>query len=57
MAYDEEEGGLASRGRDDETQAYLIEFFRQEAQKPNFAEVFNALSPEEQEKLRSMSGG
>lgn len=41
--------------RDDETQRILLEFFRQEAQKPGFAEVFNALNQEEQEKLRSLS--
>lgn len=46
----------ASRGRDDETQAYLLDFFRQQATKPEFGEVFNSLSAEEQEKLRSMSG-
>lgn len=41
--------------RDDETQNYLLEFFRKEAQKPEFAEVFNSLTHEEQEKLRSLS--
>nr|POE72431.1 importin subunit beta-5 [Quercus suber] len=46
-----------SRGRDDETQQYLVEFFRQQAQKAEFGEIFNALSPAEQEKLRSMDGG
>ena len=44
-----------ARQRDDETQQYVIEFFRKEAQKPEFAEVFNALNAEEQEKLRSLS--
>lgn len=46
-----------SRGRDDETQQYLLDFFRQQAQKPEFGEIFNTLSPAEQEKLRSMDGG
>ena len=44
-----------ARQRDDETQAYLIQFFREIADKPGFGDVFNALSPQEQEKLRTMS--
>ncbi|KAI9667509.1 MAG: hypothetical protein M1821_000325 [Bathelium mastoideum] len=44
-----------ARQRDDETQAYLIQFFREIAEKPGFADVFNVLSPQEQEKLRTMS--
>jgi hypothetical protein len=55
MAYAEDDGPSFSRGRDDATQAYLLQFFGREAQKPGFAEVFNALTPEEQEKLRSMN--
>lgn len=43
-----------ARERDDETQKYLLEFFRKEAQKSEFAEVFNSLNHEEQEKLRSL---
>ncbi|KAK3707475.1 hypothetical protein LTR37_012117 [Vermiconidia calcicola] len=54
MAYAAEDGPTADRGRDDETQASLLNFFRQTAQKPGFADVFNALTPEEQEKLRSL---
>ncbi|EME40949.1 hypothetical protein DOTSEDRAFT_74489 [Dothistroma septosporum NZE10] len=54
MAYGAEDSAAFSRGRDDETQAYLLDFFRQQAQKPEFVEVFNALKPEEQEKLRTM---
>lgn len=45
-----------ARQRDDETQKFLLEFFRKEAQKPEFAQVFNSLTQEEQEKLRSLSG-
>lgn len=48
-----EERPYAGRQRDDETQAYLIQFFHDAATKPGFAEVFSALSSEEQEKLRS----
>ena len=55
MAMAEEDSPAAARGRDDETQAYLLGFFRQAAQKPGFTDVFNALTQEEQEKLRSMS--
>jgi len=44
------------RGRgDDETQTYLLDFFRRQAERPGFAEVFQALTPREQEKLRNMS--
>lgn len=50
----DDEDGFA-RGRDDETQAYLLEFFRRAAQKPGFGEVFNSLTADEQEKLRSFS--
>jgi hypothetical protein len=55
MSFGAEDGVGSSRGRDDETQAFLLDFFRQAAQKPGFTEVFNALTSEEQEKLRSMS--
>ena len=55
MALGAEEDSAFSRGRDDETQAYLLDFFRQAAQKPGFADVFNSLTQEEQDKLRNMS--
>jgi importin-9 len=51
QAYGEE--GPGPRVRDDETQAYLMNFFRQASQKPGFDDMFNALLPEEQAKLRS----
>ncbi|KAL9096939.1 MAG: hypothetical protein Q9165_000903 [Trypethelium subeluteriae] len=54
MAY-ADEPQTPARQRDDETQAYLIQFFREVAETPGFGDVFNALSTEEQEKLRSMS--
>jgi hypothetical protein len=47
-----EETPYASRQRDDETQAYLMDFFRQASQKPEFSELFSALTEEEQAKLR-----
>ncbi len=43
------------RQRDDETQAYLVQFFREAAAKPGFDGVFNALSGDEQDKLRSLA--
>lgn len=55
MALGAEDGPGMSRSRDDETQAYLIEFFQRAAQSPGFNDVFNALTPAEQEKLRTMS--
>ena len=56
MAYGEGTGNSSfSRGRDDETQAYLLGWFREAAGRPGFADVFNSLSPTEQEKLREMS--
>lgn len=55
MALGADDSSNMARGRDDETQAYLINFFRQAAQKPGFADVFNSLTQEEQEKLRNMS--
>lgn len=55
MAFGAEDGPAATRGRDDETQQYLLGFFRQKAQDPGFGDVFNSLTAEEQEKLRSMS--
>lgn len=73
MSYGAEDNNVGSRGRDDETQTYLLSFFRQASQKPGFMETvsalsdgladsllttlsqFNSLTPEEQEKLRTMS--
>lgn len=54
MAYAGEDGG-SGRQRDDETQAFLMEFFRGIAGDAAFREVFAGLSPEEQERLRGMS--
>lgn len=54
MAYGADDG-FGGRQRDDETQAYLTNFFHEAAQKPGFNEMFAALTPQEQEKLRSMS--
>lgn len=43
------------RQRDDETQRFLLEFFRQEAEKAEFGQMFAQLNDGEQEKLRSLS--
>ncbi|OGE47532.1 hypothetical protein PENARI_c042G01085 [Penicillium arizonense] len=52
------EGGSESvfgvRKRDDETQGFLAEFFRQASTQPGFQEVYAALTPDEQVKLQSL---
>lgn len=55
MSYAEDGSNTFSRGRDDETQTYLLQWFHGAAEKPGFAEVFQSLTPQEQEKLRNMS--
>ncbi|KAF2761809.1 ARM repeat-containing protein [Pseudovirgaria hyperparasitica] len=52
MGYDTD---AATRGKDDETQTYLLQFFQGASTKPGFDDLFNALTPEEQQKLRAMS--
>ncbi len=44
-------GVYNARQRDDETQAFLIDFFRNAAASPGFAEIYHSLTPEEQQKL------
>lgn len=48
------EGSFAIRKRDDETQALLLQFFQEASTKPGFQELFAALTPAEQNKLRSL---
>jgi importin-9 len=56
MSLAENDGvGFGNRQRDDETQAYLVQFFQEASQRPGFQRMFDALTPEEQEKLRTMS--
>jgi importin-9 len=51
----EEPGAFAPRERDDETQAYLSQFFRDAAQNnQSFGDHFNQLTSEEQSKLHSL---
>ena len=55
MAFDEDENSPTnSRMRDDETADYLAGWFRAEAQKPGFADLYNALNDEEREKLQKL---
>ena len=53
--YYAEASGAAARQPDDETQAYLLQFFHEAAAKPGFDDIFNALSLDQQQKLRAMS--
>jgi importin-9 len=55
MSYAADDGASSSRGRDDDTEAYLLNWFQQTSQKPGFGDMFNALTEEEQEKLRNMN--
>jgi hypothetical protein len=52
------EGGSESvfgvRRRDDETQGFLTDFFRQASTQPGFQELYAALTPDEQAKLQSL---
>ncbi|KAH2937848.1 hypothetical protein KXW73_009108 [Aspergillus fumigatus] len=56
MAFGEggSEGVFGVRKRDDETQAFLLDFFHNASSKPGFDQLFAALTPDEQEKLRSL---
>lgn len=54
FAAEDADGSLATRQRDDETQAFLIDFFRDAASKPGFQEVFASLTPAEQERMQSL---
>lgn len=52
------EGGSESvfgvRRRDDETQGFLTDFFRQASTQPGFQELYASLTPDEQAKLQSL---
>lgn len=49
------EGVFGVRQRDDETQAFLSEFFREASTQPAFQEIFASLTADEQSKLQSLS--
>lgn len=48
------EGMFAVRKRDDETQAFLLDFFRHASNKADFQQVYAGLTASEQEKLQSL---
>ncbi|EMD61712.1 hypothetical protein COCSADRAFT_234694 [Bipolaris sorokiniana ND90Pr] len=52
MAFAAEEPGSGGRQRDDETQSFLVEFFKRAATSPGFAEEFNQLNEDERQRLR-----
>lgn len=52
MAYAADDGPSGGRQRDDETQAFLVDFFTRAATTPGFADEFNQLNEEEQQRLR-----
>ncbi len=58
MAYGEGEGRF-TRQRDDETQAYLVEFFIRAGREnlAGFNELYNALTQEEKVKLQELAQG
>jgi importin-9 len=56
MAYDEEASPTHSRQIDDETSDYLMGWFREQAQKPGFGEMFAALNVEEKDNLQKLGG-
>jgi hypothetical protein len=52
MAYAAEDGPGTSRQRDDETQAFLVDFFNRAAQTPGFQDEWNALTAEERSRVQ-----
>lgn len=52
MAYAADDGPSTGRQRDDETQEFLVEFFKRAATTPGFAEEFGQLTADEQQRLR-----
>ena len=52
MAYAADDGPGMGRQRDDETQAFLVDFFKRAATTQEFAEEFRALNEEEQHRLQ-----
>ncbi|KAF2747263.1 ARM repeat-containing protein [Sporormia fimetaria CBS 119925] len=51
MAYASDDGPGSNRQRDDETQAFLVEWFKHAAARQGFKEEWDLLTPEEQAKL------
>lgn len=57
MAYVADDGPGSGRQRDDETQAFLVDFFSRAAHTPGFKEEWDALSSEEQARLQESASG
>ncbi|OJJ51172.1 hypothetical protein ASPZODRAFT_127196 [Penicilliopsis zonata CBS 506.65] len=57
MAFGEggSEGVFGVRQRDDETQAFLLDFFRHASSQPGFQEMFGGLSESERQKLQELA--
>lgn len=51
MAFAAEDGPGANRQRDDETQAFLVDFFKRAATTPGFQDEWNALTTDEKARL------
>jgi len=56
MAFADEAPGAGSRIKDDETQAFLVDFFKRAASTQEFAEEFAALKEEERRRLHECAG-
>ncbi len=52
MAYAADDGPNTGRQRDNETQEFLVDFFKCAAATPGFAEEFGQLTSDEQQRLR-----
>ena len=52
MAFAADDAPGSGRQRDDETQGFLVEFFKRAATTHDFADEFNQLTEEEQQRLR-----
>jgi importin-9 len=55
MALAAEDAPGMNRQQDDETQAFLVDFFLRAHNTPGFNEEFAALTEEEQQRLKTMS--
>lgn len=53
MAY-ADESRYNVRQLDDETQTYLVDFFKQASTEPDFGDLYQGLTDEEREKLHQM---
>lgn len=56
MAFAAEDGPGTGRVKDDETQGFLVEFFKRAARSEGFVAEFESLSEEERGRLRECAG-